>query len=102
MKRIKNFSQFLNEGFFDNPVFKTLSSILSPGSIEYNQPDEEIVTGGPDSPLVSSSLPGNDDFALYMQHQQGLAGATGIVKALNGTGGMHPETIKTKKKKRKD
>jgi len=33
-----------------------------------------------------------------MQHQQGLAGATGIVKALNGTGGMHPETIKTKKR----
>jgi hypothetical protein len=31
-----------------------------------------------------------------MQHQQGLAGATGIIKALNGTGEMHPETIKTK------
>ena len=99
MKRIKNFSQFLNEGFFDNSVFKTLSSILSPGSIEYNQPDRETTSGGSlDSPLlVSSSLPGNDDFALYMQHQQGLAGATGIVKALNGTGGMHPETVKTKK-----
>ena len=65
MKRIKNFSQFLNEGFFDNSVFKTLSSILSPGSIEYNQPDEEIVTPGSDSSsAVSSALSGNDDFAL--------------------------------------
>ena len=43
-----------------------------------------------------TATPGNDDFALYMQHQQGIAGASGIVKALNGTGKMHPDTIKTK------
>ena len=29
MKKIKNFSQFLNEGFFDNPVLGKLGSILS-------------------------------------------------------------------------
>ncbi|MSP69684.1 MAG: hypothetical protein EXR20_05375 [Bacteroidetes bacterium] len=43
-----------------------------------------------------TATPGNDDFALYMQHQQGIAGASGLVKALNGTGKMHPDTIKTK------
>ncbi len=47
-------------------------------------------------PAVFNPVSGNDDFALYMQHQQGLAGATGIIKALNGTGEMHPETIKTR------
>ena len=99
MKKLKNFKDFINESNFnDHSVFKILNSVLSPGSIEYNQPDEEIVTPGSDSSsAVSSALSGNDDFALYMQHQQGLAGATGIVKASNGTGAMHPETVKTKK-----
>jgi hypothetical protein len=40
---------------------------------------------------------GNDDFVLYMQHQQGPAGATGIVKALEGTGKMAKDTVATKK-----
>lgn len=40
--------------------------------------------------------PGNDDFSLYMQHQQGQTGAAGIVKAAAGKGKMHPDTIKTK------
>jgi len=31
MKKIKNFSQFLNEGFFDNPVLGKLGSIFSTG-----------------------------------------------------------------------
>ena len=43
-----------------------------------------------------SPAPGNDDFALYMQHQQGVAGAAGLVRALNGTGKMAADTIKTK------
>lgn len=43
-----------------------------------------------------SSVSGNDDFLLYMQHQQGVAGSTGIIKASLGTGSMHPDTIKTK------
>ncbi len=47
-------------------------------------------------PTVFNPVSGNDDFTLYMQHQQGLAGATGLIKALNGTGEMHPETVKTK------
>ena len=47
-------------------------------------------------PTVFNAVQGNDDFALYMQHQQGPAGAKGIIQALNGTGHMHPETVKTK------
>ena len=43
-----------------------------------------------------SSVSGNDDFLLYMQHQQGVAGSTGIIKASLGTGSMHPDTVKTK------
>lgn len=38
--------------------------------------------------------PGNDDFALYMQHQQGVSGATSIIKAIRGTGKLHPETAR--------
>lgn len=38
--------------------------------------------------------PGNDDFALYMQHQQGVAGAASIIKALRGTGKLHPDTAR--------
>ncbi len=47
-------------------------------------------------PAVFNAVQGNDDFALYMQHQQGMAGAKGIIQALNGTGKMHPDTVKTK------
>jgi hypothetical protein len=42
------------------------------------------------------SVSGNDDFLLYMQHQQGVAGSTGIIKASLGTGSMHPDTVRTK------
>jgi hypothetical protein len=56
-----------------------------------------ISTIGSYSPTGTyTATPGNDDFALYMQHQQGIAGASGLVKALNGTGKMHPDTVKTK------
>lgn len=39
---------------------------------------------------------GNDDFVLYMQHQQGVAGATGLVRASMGIGKLASDTIKTK------
>jgi hypothetical protein len=40
-------------------------------------------SGSADSYTPTTSYkqtPGNDDFVLYMQHQQGVAGAAGIVK----------------------
>lgn len=100
MKKIKKFEDFINEsGFFNNEIAKKFGSIFSTDDNYHTEPEQEISTDGSDTtPLVvSSSVAGNDDFALYMQHQQGLAGATGIIKALNGTGKMHPETLKTKK-----
>jgi len=58
---------------------------------------ETIGTVGSYTPTTPyKQIPGNDDFVLYMQHQQGVAGASGIVKAFTGTGKMNPETIKTK------
>ena len=100
MKKIKKFEDFINEsGFFNNEIAKKFGSIFSPRDNYYNEPEQEISSEVSNSTplIVSSSISGNDDFALYMQHQQGLGGATGIVKALNGTGKMHPETLKTKK-----
>jgi hypothetical protein len=58
---------------------------------------ETIGTAGSYTPTTPyKQIAGNDDFVLYMQHQQGVAGASGIVKAFSGTGKMNPETIKTK------
>jgi len=101
MDKIKSFKEFtINEkgsalGFlggiltgdiniFDNPTTSTA-------------PDAGVDTAGSYTPTGTyTQTPGNDDFTLYMQHQQGVAGAAGIVKALNGTGKMAPDTIKTK------
>jgi hypothetical protein len=64
---------------------------------EAGEGGETGVQGGTYEPVGNySPAPGNDDFALYMQHQQGIAGAAGLVKALNGTGKMAADTIKTK------
>lgn len=56
--------------------------------------DQEVKTSS-EIPGISS-VSGNDDFLLYMQHQQGVAGSTGLIKASLGTGKMHPDTVKTK------
>ena len=109
MGNIKSFEEFvLNEG---GSALGLLGGILS-GNIDiFSKPGEQDVEGdqgasGDSNDSSSSSTytptgtytqtPGNDDFALYMQHQQGVAGATGLVKALNGTGKMNQDTIKTK------
>ena len=120
MDKIKSFKEFtLNEkgsalGFlggiltgnidiFDKP--DQWSGIGSPITDDGVLPNSNTVASGtttigaPGSYTPSgtyTATPGNDDFALYMQHQQGIAGAAGLVKALNGTGNMHPETVKTK------
>jgi len=109
MDRIKSFEEFtLNEGgsalgllggmlsgdisIFDKPGTETTATTATS-----NSGIETIGTAGSYTPTGTyTATPGNDDFALYMQHQQGIAGAAGIVKSLNGTGKMHPDTIKTK------
>ena len=116
MDKIKSFEEFvLNE---EGSALKFLGGILN-GSIDiFNKPGEqdfdgdegasgeEGASGGEGASGDASStytptgtykpIAGNDDFTLYMQHQQGVAGAAGIIRALNGTGKMNPETIKTK------
>jgi soluble lytic murein transglycosylase-like protein len=110
MDKIKSFEEFtLNE---EGSALKFLGGILK-GDIDiFSKPGEQDVDGdegvsgdqGSSGDASSTYTPtgtykpiaGNDDFTLYMQHQQGVAGAAGIVKALNGTGKMNPETIKTK------
>ena len=109
MDKIKSFEEFtLNEkgsalgllggiltgniDIFDKPEAETTATTATS-----NSGIETIGTAGSYTPTGNyTATPGNDDFALYMQHQQGVPGAAGIAKALNGTGKMHPETIKTK------
>jgi hypothetical protein len=76
MKKIKNFSQFLNEGFFDNPVLGKLGSIFSTGSNtggEYlpsvetpsKSLDPEIPTSFSNSRNDESSCKGNDCWTWF-------------------------------------
>jgi len=113
MDKIKSFEEFtLNEkgsalgllggmlagdiSIFDKPETETTATTATTATTS-NSGIETIGTAGSYTPTGTyTATPGNDDFALYMQHQQGIAGAAGIVKALNGTGKMHPDTIKTK------
>ena len=111
--RVKSYDEFVNETAGAGLIAAALASaekeaqaIIDREKAESQAADaansqiNQSVAGGTHDPnykaTVFNPVSGNDDFALYMQHQQGLAGATGIIKALNGTGEMHPETIKTK------
>lgn len=112
MSRVKSFDEFVNEsgaGLIAAALAsaeKEAQDIIDKEKAEAQAADaantqiNQSVGGGSYDPkykpTVFNPVSGNDDFALYMQHQQGLAGATGIVKALNGTGEMHPDTLKTK------
>jgi len=112
MSRVKSFDEFVNEsgaGLIAAALAsaeKEAQDIIDKEKAEKQSADaanseinQSVSSGSYDpnyKPTVFNPLSGNDDFALYMQHQQGLAGATGIVKALNGTGEMHPDTLKTK------
>lgn len=108
---IKNFGDFINE---DNKGLYSLVSDLFREilSVKPNADDEDETTVGvAGDPNIASdqtstsytpnikanAVPGNDDFVLYMQHQQGVAGAKGIIQASLGTGKLNPDTIKTKK-----
>lgn len=102
MDKIKSFEEFtINE---KGSALGFLGDILTGGVDIFGKSDSsdnasntEVGTAGSYTPTGTyTATPGNDDFALYMQHQQGIAGAAGIVKALNGTGKMAPDTIKTK------
>lgn len=106
--RVKSYDEFVNEGgggliaaALANAE-KTAQDIIDKEKAESQAADaantqiNQSVADPNYKPAVFNPVSGNNDFLLYMQHQQGLAGATGLVKALKGTGEMHPETIKTK------
>jgi len=115
MERIKSFDEFvINEAgsalgllgnilkgniniFGDDANDDGPADTPSSGASTSGSGVETIGTVGSYTPTTPyKQIAGNDDFVLYMQHQQGVAGASGIVKALTGTGKMNPETIKTK------
>lgn len=103
MGKIKSFNEYINEN--------NLGLIaVAMGQAELEARDKEAkaraeasgTSTGRDSAVFGSGtnkfnpIPGNDDFAIYLQHQQGPAGAAGLVKALNGTGDLSSDTVKTK------
>jgi len=105
MERLKTFEQFtLNEDQkglapFLAAVFNGQLDIFGDeeGSSDTEGTDSDSSGDGAYTPTSNyNAVPGNDDFTLYIQHQQGVAGAAGIIRALNGTGKMAPDTIKTK------
>ena len=121
MRKILSFEDFkLNE---DNVLMQALGAALSGGNVgkdlskifggkddETSSDGEETSTAVPGESRIGKRFdypeetqnaepeftitPGNDDFSLYMQHQQGVAGAASIIKALRGTGKLHPDTAR--------
>ena len=121
MKRIKNYQEFLNE---DNKKLWGLATSLM-GQMFSGGFDPKATTPntGGDSPVATTNTSGgryvagpsgpeatravqtvttstlgkdNDDFLLYMQHQQGIAGSKQLIRASKGIDKLHPETVKTK------
>ena len=100
MKNLKRFEEHINE---ESGLLPFLGAVLT-GNVDLSgsagvsgEEGDTASQGGTYEPVGNySPAPGNDDFALYMQHQQGIAGAAGLIRALNGTGKMAPDTIKTK------
>ena len=125
MKRIVNFNDFINEsnGLLKalgavltgarsiEDVNKQYASVIKQKPGSEDSTDSEDSADSTDSRIKSripkgaedyeldinyDVVPGNDDFALYIQHQQGVAGAAGLIQALNGTGPLHTDTVRTK------
>ena len=105
MKKIASFNEFVNE---DNGLLGHIAPLLGSIEIEGKKKSEEIrnqdtgseVGQGDLLPPDFNPVPGNDDFTLYMQHQQGVAGAKGLIEASLGTGKLTSDTIKTKNGKK--
>lgn len=117
MRKIKSFDTFINEvegwggaflsafGQADPFGFKGGASSDKPDKVETpppTQPSSATPSTGSTSTVspanleVVNAVPGNDDFMLYMQHQQGMGGAKGLLAAADGSGSIHPDTLKVK------
>ena len=122
MKRIKSFGDFsqLNEaGWGDlflgswNKYMKDVEASAKPLSdkpdtvdknepaVSAPEPDADVEAAAPvpmsaaDTKFLNA-IPGNDDFILYMQHQQGVAGAKSLLAASSGVGEIHSSTLAKK------
>ena len=106
MGKIKSFNEYINENNMG-----IIAMAIGQAELEARTKEEkaraekagaEATNATIDSTVSGYSakkfnpVAGNDDFAIYLQHQQGPAGAAGLVKALNGTGKMASDTVKTK------
>jgi soluble lytic murein transglycosylase-like protein len=117
MKKIRSFGEFVNEaGGFLSAVAPLIGDLeiqaqkradelkadrarqeaASSASDSYANSYSSGVEQGSMLPATFNPAPGNDDFTLYMQHQQGIAGAKGLIEASLGTGKLASDTIKTK------
>ena len=106
MGKIKSFNEYINENNMG-----IIAVAIGQAELEARDKEEkaraekagaEATNATIDSTVSGYSakkfnpVAGNDDFAIYLQHQQGPAGAAGLVKALNGTGNLASDTVKTK------
>lgn len=106
MEKIKSFNEYINENNLG-----LIAVAMGQAELEARAKEEkaraekagaEATNASIDSTVSGYSakkfnpVAGNDDFAIYLQHQQGPAGAAGLVKALNGTGDLASDTVKTK------
>jgi hypothetical protein len=116
MKRIKSFSDYLNENSVSAQLASTFSSLIggvsglsgsstppTTSTSSQNKPENQGSSSSSttDQTNISSQeilkkTPGNDDYLIYLQHQQGPAGIKGIVKAIDGTGKLNKDTVATK------
>jgi hypothetical protein len=112
MDRIKSFENFINEEVGMGIIAQSLgqmekSALAKEAADRAAKATQQAASAASDASIAAynsgsststafNAIPGNDDFTLYMQHQQGVAGAAGILKALNGTGKMAGDTVKTK------
>lgn len=115
MRKIKSFGNFINEDSWGSSLLgawdtytKSVAQGAKPEANKVEKVDKP--TTPTPSPTVSTTannvaaadlsalnaVPGNDDFVLYMQHQQGIGGAKGLIQAAAGVGEIHPETLKVK------
>jgi len=95
MKNLNNYREFINEndeGFLSGlaSYFRTFFSSI------FGDDSDDSAKSINDLDIDEINVKGNDDFVLYLIHQQGLAGITGIIKQMRKTGNFHPSTIKTK------
>ncbi len=83
-------------GAMDAPFFSALVANLK--SINFTNKElhstVEISKQMPQNYFDLSNMGGNDEYLIYMLHQQGPAGAPALVEAMYGVGKLHPQQLR--------